>query len=275
MILMTDLGLIIFSTVKKELEPLKLLALRIEEISGTTLGHFKNPQAPTELQPFLKSFNSLLARLSESMNSERRFADYAAHELNTPLAAIKLQAQILASGKHPEKHAEYLQDLLAGIDRSAHLVEQLLLLSRLEVDDKNFPKERFDLAKLALALVLSKDRKIKFHCANKNNEIKANKFYVEILIKNLLDNAIKYSFPNTEIAVEISEKTLLINNVGKEISATEIARIFDNFYRAKNSQDQSGCGLGLSIAKKIIALHSGEIFFESKSGKNEVRVVFG
>ncbi len=274
LIFFIPLFLIIFSTVKKELEPLNLLALRIEEISGTTLKHFKNPQAPTELRPFLKSFNSLLLRLSESMDSERRFADYAAHELNTPLAAIKLQAQILASGKHPEKHAEYLKDLLAGIDRSAHLVEQLLILSRLEVDDKNFPKERFNLVEVSRALILSEDREVKFHCANKNNEIKANKFYVEILIKNLFDNAIKYSFENTEIDVEILEKTLRITSIGKEISEQEIARIFDNFYRAKNSKDHSGCGLGLSIAKKIIALHSGKIFFESVGGKNSVRVVF-
>ncbi|MBU6140323.1 MAG: hypothetical protein KGP29_02025 [Proteobacteria bacterium] len=277
-IFFVPLFFIIFSTVRSELKPLELLALRIEEISGKTLKHFKNPQVPKELQPFLKSFNSLLTRLAESMDSERRFSNYAAHELNTPLAAIKLQAQLLASSKHPEKNAEYLEDLLAGVDRSVHLVDQLLTLSRLEVDDKNFPKEKFDLAKVAQALVLGRceqNQKIKFRCANQNNEIKANKFYVEILIKNLLDNAIKYGFENTEIEVEVSEKILRITNVGKEISRQEIARIFDNFYRAKNSQDQSGCGLGLSIAKKIVNLHSGEIFFESQGGKNLVKVVFG
>lgn len=273
------LFLIIISAVKSELNPLKSLAQSIEEISMKSLKQYRSPKVPDEMMPFVNSFNSLLARLDESMESERRFSDYAAHELNTPLAAIKLQAQIIASGKHPQKNSEYLADLLSATDRAAYLVEQLLTLSRLEIDDKDLAKEAVDLNELLAVLIESKsqifaDKKLKIFLQKSDapNLIKANKVYIEIMIKNILRNAFKYSFDDGEISVKIDRGIVEIINFGKEISAEEIGKIFDNFYRAKNSQDQVGSGLGLSIAKKIANLHGGEIYFKSSAGKTVVTI---
>lgn len=278
---------VIVSVVRNELKSLTTLAQNIEEISGKTLKQFRSPDVPSELQPFLNSFNSLLARLAESMESERRFTDHAAHELNTPLAAIKIQAQILATNKNPEKHNEYLQDLMAGINRATHLVEQLLTLSRLEVDDKSFTKEIVDLQNMIQSLIKNyqreadkKNLKISLLCSEKSL-INANRFYIEILVRNLIDNAIKYSKDDKTIHVEILQKSdeklsLKITNIGDQIAPEELTKIFNNFYRANNSQTQqtiAGCGLGLAIAKKIVDLHDGKIFFTSRNGLNLVEVI--
>ncbi len=272
------LFLIIISIVRTELKPLNLLAQKIEEISSETIKKFKNPHAPQELKPFLKSFNSLLSRLSDSMESERRFTDYAAHELNTPLTAIKIQAQILATNKRKEKDAEYLQDLLAGIDRATHLVDQLLTLSRLEVDNKNFATEKFCLKNLLESLTKNQPNiEIFYEEKSENFNIEANKFYIEILLRNLLENAAKYGEKNKPIEISITKKhgeiNLKISNFGEKISNEEIEKIFNNFYRTNNTQNASGCGLGLAICKKIVDLHSGKISFKSQDGKNLVTVV--
>lgn len=278
--------LVIISVVKNEVKPLDLMAKRIEEISSKTLRKFNSPKAPTELQPFLASFNSLLARLSNSMESERRFTDYAAHELNTPLAAIKLQAQMIAKNNNPQKRDEYVNNLLISIDRAIHLIEQLLTLSRLETDENNFAKEKFDLADLTRSISKNFEEKI----AEKNltlelenhqeAALKANKTYIEILLSNLLENAIKYSPKNSTIAIKITKKSeqiiFKISNSSSKISAEEIKKIFDNFYRVNKSELERGVvgsGLGLSIAKKIVELHRGSISFKSIDGITSVEVI--
>ncbi|MCE3255735.1 MAG: hypothetical protein K0R25_1229 [Rickettsiaceae bacterium] len=101
-------------------------------MSGNSLEQFHDNNIPLELEPFVKSLNQLLVRLSDSMESERRFTDYAAHELKTPLAAIKIQAQLLLQNKNKEREKEYLENLIEGINRASHMVNQLLTLSRLE-----------------------------------------------------------------------------------------------------------------------------------------------
>lgn len=283
------LFLIINAIVRKELQPLNLLGLKIKKISTKTLKEFENPQAPKELQPFLTSFNALLIRLSESMESERRFTDYAAHELNTPLTAIKLQAQFLATNKNKEKESEYLQDLINGVNRATHLVDQLLTLARIESDTKIFAKEQFDLAELVKFVSAEyknkadeRNIKINFNCDETSpNLIEAHKTYIEILIRNLVDNALKYSKESEAIEISLSKKNkslhLKISNKGEKISPEEISQIFKNFYRTNQNDPSSyptGSGLGLAISKKIVDLHSGVILFKSEEGINSVEVTF-
>jgi two-component system sensor histidine kinase QseC len=279
------LFLIISFTVKKELRPLEMLGLKIKKISTNSLSEFKNPQAPKELKPFLTSFNSLLIRLSESMESERRFTDYAAHELNTPLAAIKLQAQFLAANKDKEKEREYLQDLIEGVNRATHLVNDLLTLARLESDSKNLSKEKFDLVQLIKFVAAEfknkadeKKIRLNFIFDERSSElVMAYKSYVEILLRNLIDNAIKYGEENSDVEILLTKKSkkfhLKISNKGEEILSEEIAKLFRNFYRINSIKSSNiGSGLGLAICKKITDLHFGEISFGSKNGINSVEV---
>lgn len=273
---------IIAKTVTTEFKPLDLLTDQIKKMSSRAPQQLKNQNFPLELKPFFKSFNSLLGRFAESMESERRFTDYAAHELNTPLAAIKIQAQLLAKNKEKTKDEQYLQDLLGGIERATHLVDQLLTLSRIEPDNKSIKKEKFNLRDLVeftlenyRAKAEARNIEIDLIVGDGGDlKIEANKTYIEILLRNLIDNAIKYSFDGKKITVEIGKKNhhlfFKITNSGNQIAPEEVAKIFNNFYRV--NREVAGCGLGLAIAKKIVDLHLGVISFKSKDESNRVEV---
>jgi len=276
------------STVKKELLPLALLTNKIAKISSQTLKQFRNPHAPIELKPFLNAFNDLLFRLNDSLENEKRFTDFVAHELNTPLSIIKLQAQILTQQSDRKFYEESQKNLIESVNRASHLIDQLLTLSRLESDSKNFTTEKFNFTELLKNIIesyrniaLASNLKIIFNnnAKDKNIMIDANKIYYEIMFKNLLSNAIKYSHHNNEILIELLQKnnflTLRIVNIGDELSDEEIQKLFDNFYRAKNSKNPriTGSGLGLAIVKKIIDLHNNEIIFTSFLNQNCVELI--
>ena len=281
---------IVIFTVNRKLKPFRQLASEIEKMSAHTLQQFQNSNIPIELKPFIESFNSLIQRLSDSINSERNFTNYAAHELKTPLAAIGVQTHLLIKNKNKEKEKEYADDLLNGINRATHLINQLLTLSRIESDSINIEKEKFNLAELTEMIVANysgkaaeKKLEIAFRCKALEQEvfIEANQTYIEIIIGNLLDNAIKYSHPNQKIIVLISKKnhslSFKISNSGDQILPEEIEKIFGNFYRVNRLESKSqnvGCGLGLAIAKKIADLHHAAISFDSKNGINSVEVEF-
>jgi two-component system sensor histidine kinase QseC len=273
------LFLIIIATVKTKMRALDRIAIKVEKMSSKSLEQFRDNSVPLELKPFVKSFNKLIFKLSESMEAERRFTDYAAHELKTPLTAIKIQAQLLAKNKNKDKEKEYLENLIEGINRAAHMINQLLTLSRLEPENKNIEKEKFELSDLINSLLpyyrekaAAKNLEIIF--LEKKFAIEANKFYIEILLRNLIDNAIKYSSVGGEINIELSAKKLRISNSGAEISAEDQTKIFDKFYRINraNTENEMSCGLGLSIVKKIVELHNGAVFFTSVKGINSVVV---
>ena len=278
----------ISSTVKKELLPLALLTNKIAKISSQTLKQFRNPHAPIELKPFLNAFNDLLFRLNDSLENEKRFTDFVAHELNTPLSIIKLQAQILTQQSDRKFYEESQKNLIESVNRATHLIDQLLTLSRLESDSRNFTTENFNFTELLKNIIdfcqINADEnnlKIIFHNLAKDEKIMidANKIYYEIMLKNILSNAIKYSHHNHEILVELSQKnnflTLRIVNIGDDLSNEEIQKLFDNFYRAKNSKNQriAGSGLGLAIVKKIADLHNNKITFTSSSKQNCIELI--
>lgn len=278
---------IIVGVVNKKLKPFQNLAHEIEKMSADALKQFQNSHLPIELKPFIDSFNSLMARLSDSINSERNFTNYAAHELKTPLAAIGIQAHLLINNKNKEKEQEYIQDLLNGINRATHLINQLLILSRLEADSLNLNKEKCDLAELVI--LVSKNYLQKARDKNLEIELKipegqkffiiGNKTYLEIVISNLVDNAIKYSYRDHKITIKISHKNdkidVKISNFGDHILKEEIDKIFNNFYRINRLEAKNpnlGCGLGLAIAKKIADLHHAEISFVSKKNINSAKI---
>lgn len=284
------LFLIIAVTVNKKLNPLKNLAAKIEKMSLQTIQQLQDHDLPSELAPLVSSFNSLMARLAELIDAERNFTNYAAHELKTPLAAISVQAHLLVKNKDQELEKKYSQDLFEGINRATHLINQLLTLSRLEIDNSEIEKEVISLKDLTKSLVKNfapkaekKNLEIEFICevAAEKNFIKANKTYIEIMLGNLLDNAIKYSSRDKKISILIFEKNNFLNfkisNHGEKILPEEIEKIFNNFYRVSRvnvDDDPIGCGLGLAIVKKIASLHLAKVFFESEGGINSVEIFF-
>lgn len=277
---------LIWFFIDKKIGTLNILSNKIARTSPNKLEVFDlNP--PLEIKPLVDSLNDLILRLSDSIQSERRFTDYAAHELRTPLAVIKTHVQLLIKDKNKAQDEEYLRDLEKAVERMIRLVSQILTLSRFEPESLNLEREKFLLSEVIKTEMLlisdsAKQRNITFNFVAASEESYfGNKIYIEIMLRNLLDNAIKYAECNSEVRIDLeflnTEIILKISNFGEFINEIERKRLFDVFYRI-NSSDIVGCGLGLAIANKIAKLHEGQITFDSQKidenrALNEVKLV--
>lgn len=287
-LLLFFITVVVIFVVNKELKPLEKIANEVALISLAKIKKIPENNLPKELQPFMSSFNSLIEKLLNSLENEKRFTDYAAHELNTPLTAIRLQAQILLNQNHNKNHRQEFENLIEAVDGASHLINQLLTLSRINGTlDKNSMK-KISVINLINEIIenfakeiAQKNLKITTNFENilvKNN-VAINKIYFQILFKNLLDNAIKYSLEHKEINIEIEknidETSIKITNSNDDLALIDTKKVFENFYRSNKSlstRNVVGSGLGLAISKKIVELHNGSITFKCIGNKAEVQI---
>lgn len=250
----------IWMGVRKVLKPVIKISADVDRRGSDDLSPIQKETLPQEIAPLVMAINRLFKRLSESFKREREFTDHAAHELRTPLAAMKTQTQVLMKkAKSVPECAEGLENLQSSINRATHLVEQLLSLARLQHD--NLPQHKTDLSQLLHECLAE----IQLRAQNKNIAlktdisdqcfVKAHADSVCILLGNLLDNAVKYTPEGGEISVAFSQDGLVtITDSGPGLSDKDKEKVFERFIRADKS-GQSGSGLGLSIVKWIAEAH--------------------
>ncbi len=243
---------------------------------------------PKEIKPLVIELNKLFQRLHQAIEREKRFAGDAAHELRTPLAALKTQAQVALKADNEEERHKLLQNAIIGVDRCTHIVQQLLTLSRLVPESNTLVDScLLDLSKLAAEIVaqlaplaLDKDIDIEllsdeFHPAIIQGNITA----LSILIRNLVDNAIRYTPENGKITISVANKLdkviLKVTDNGPGIPAELRARVFERFFRVLGNKSP-GSGLGLAIVQQIAQLHNAQLRLGTPdSGKGlEVEVAF-
>ncbi len=250
------------------LKPVYSLSNEINQRESNDFSPINEDQTPKEIHSLIQSMNSMLQRIQASFVREQQFTDNAAHELRTPLAAMKAQAQVLIrkSSHLPEFH-EGLNDLHLSIDRATQMIEQLLELARLQsgvtdthrIDLNTIVEETItDLSPLARRSNVSINLTNHKHCW-----INGNPHALTIMVKNVIDNAIKFSPQGSEVKVEVYEKddqvVLAITDQGPGIPDAEKGKIFERFYRVRKSNHFTGSGLGLSIVKWVIDLHQADI----------------
>ena len=270
--------------VRHSLKPLSSLAENVEKQTPNYLKSISTEHVPMEVEPLVGSINSLLKRLNLAFENERHFTAHAAHELRTPLASLKIEAQTLQRMVDNEAVQRALQRIIIRMDSAAHMVSQLLTMSRVELGSELQGMRSLDLAEQTHVLISDMDRAIQA----RNIDIKLNstgKIWVnaepdmlKILMNNLLDNAVKYSPKNGVIHISVcqdkSDISLEISDSGRGISEDEYGKVFDKFYRILGS-GETGTGLGLSIVKRIVQIHNGQVILEkSKLGGLQVRVIF-
>lgn len=222
-----------------------------------------------ELQPIVNQLNSLLQHLEHSLTAEQRFTADASHELRSPLSAIQMRLQVLQ--RKYQQQPQLLQDLKPiqnDIARSTQVLENLLLLARLDPSQAHdLPKTEFELDTV-LAEVLQtlqpfiQDKKIQLQCSNTQLHLYANRELIFSCLRNLVDNAIRYSPMAGVIVIQLQAGKLCIENQGQLISAEVLQRLGERFYRVLGSNTQ-GSGLGLSICQKIMQLHAGTLEFQA------------
>lgn len=234
------------------------LSQAISSRSANSLEAINIDRVPEEVAPVLCELNILLKRIRQVLDQEKRFTSDAAHELRTPLAAIRAQADILRLKKNLDQ--DLADNLLESCDRSSRVIDQLLALARLDAATNPFVKKKLILSdfvknQVAHSYHLVENKKQSIELIRESNEsVLVNEDLLAILFRNLLDNASKYSPIGGQINLAINNEdcdiSLIIEDSGCGLSQDQISHLGERFYRA-NDLDTSGAGLGWSIVKKI------------------------
>lgn len=260
---------------EQQLAALNLLSRRIAQKTASNLEPIQDPDVITEIQPVIDALNQLLARLQRALVAEQRFTADASHELRSPLSAIQMRLQVLQRKyQHvPELHQDF-ERIQEDVSRSTKVLENLLLLARLEpneTEQPQLPKTVIDLNYL-LARVIetvtldanAKQMVIETNTLSTETKTFANEELLFIAFRNLFDNAIRYSPTLGSIHVEISQDEqqikVAIEDTGNGVDDEVLQRLGQRFFRVLGTQQQ-GSGLGISITRKIIELHNGELHF--------------
>jgi two-component system sensor histidine kinase QseC len=275
-------GLLIWFVVGTGLSPLRRLAGHLRNRHANDLSPVPMERQPVELLQLVTSTNELLQRLQASFVREKRFASDAAHELRTPLSALKVHlhniAQQLPAGSHE------LQQLVAATGRMENLIEQILSLYRSAPDQYMARFEELDLYELVQEAMASfysqfEEKNLLLELCGDPVRLAGDAFALATLVQNLLDNACKYTPAGGTVRVTLSDGgdtvTLQFEDSGPGIPAESRTRVFDRFYRLGGDQHESGvigCGLGLAIVKHIAELHAASIELGVSSLDSGLRV---
>lgn len=247
------------------LSPLRQLARDVATRAPERLDPFPEATLPAEVAPLVSRLNRLFADIMRSMENERRFTADAAHELRTPLAALKAQAQVALASTDSEERQHALSQILVGCDRATHLVAQLLTLARLDADTAQ-PMQTLALRPLAeQVLAISAGDAIEARCElslrDGDATIRGDAVLLQVLLRNLIDNALRHgkaTLIEVSIAQHRGRAVLSVGDNGRGIADDERERVKQRFYRSA-SADFPGSGLGLSIVKRIAELHGGTL----------------
>ncbi len=281
-ILVPALSLILYLSIDKGLKPLQRLAAQIDRRSGDNLELITRDYKYTEIITIKSALNQLLHRLEETLSREKRITSDAAHELRTPLAAIRLHTELAKSAKNQAQKNESLDQIIHGVDRTTHLVEQLLTLARLEPELLANDFAKVDLTALIIEecallspLAINKDIDISFD-ENQIKPINGHEPSLRLLIRNLLTNAIAYTPAMGKISISLSkqkQKTIfIIEDSGPGISEEDRERVMERFYRVENHQTP-GCGIGLSIVDRVVQMHKGSLALSKADSGQGLKVI--
>ncbi|MEN8219831.1 MAG: ATP-binding protein [Pseudomonadota bacterium] len=263
------LALLIWISVGSSFKPLQQVATDIASRTPEQLQPLDIDKIPLEIKVLVKALNSLFTRLTHAFENERRFTADAAHELRTPLAGLKTQAQVAQRATTSQQREQALQQILIGVDRATHLVAQLLTLARMDATE-TMPTSPVDLHELVSQVIIDLTPQALEKSIDLGLEKTAtacitpgNQEALYLMLRNLIDNAIRYTPAGGQVTVfldnpQASRLTLLINDTGPGIPPEQREHIFERFYRGEN-QNILGSGLGLSIAQKVAQLHQVEI----------------
>ncbi|MDH5691745.1 MAG: ATP-binding protein [Gammaproteobacteria bacterium] len=259
---------IMWFNVDGNLKPLGRLAAEIRKRRTTDLHRLDDEYTPIEIRPIQHALNTLFIRLKTAFDTERRFTADAAHELRTPLAALKTHAEVALQAKEDEEKQQALRQVVRGVNRSTRLVEQLLTLARLDPETGLKKARRFDLFIVAETVIgdeapiaIEKDIEIGLS-GTRGKFIRGDYDAIAVLVRNLTDNAIRYTPEKGSVEVNIGRKDdrvlFSVGDSGPGIPPAEREKVFKRFYRQLGTK-ATGSGLGLSIVGRIADLHHLDI----------------
>ena len=262
----------IWWSVRRTMAPVHRLVSAVTQHQAHALQALPLNGLPQEVRPLVQALNELFERVSEQMHSERRFTADAAHELRTPIAAIRIQAQVAQGASAEPERVQALADTIAGCDRAAHLVEQLLQLARLEAETTDADRAP-DTATWVDLVAAVDERVCELRPAARAHEqtldwqapmqpvpVRMAPTLAAVLLRNLMDNALRYSPPGARVQVGLLSASsatgpqLVVQDSGPGLTDEAMGRLGERFFRVLGS-GQSGSGLGWSIVRRLARLY--------------------
>lgn len=270
--------------VRRTLAPVARVREQVAARSADDLAPLAGQALPDEIRPLVQEFNGLLQRLGQAFEVQQRFVADAAHELRSPLAALKLQVQGLRRADDAETRERALQRLEAGIDRATRLVGQLMELARQQARQaEGAPAAPLDLAALARTVIAeavadAQARSQELGLSGlETARVTGHADALRLLLRNLIENAIKYAPAGGRIEVGVvageapGRLALVVEDSGPGIPEAERARVLDRFYRLPDAPS-TGSGLGLAIAQSVAQMHGGALRLDASPTLGGLRV---
>ncbi|QJC58157.1 Sensor protein QseC [Polaromonas vacuolata] len=279
--------LLVWLALVRGIKPLAELERRIRARKSDDMSPLDDTEVPEEVAPLVSSVNDLLSRLKISLNTQKRFLADAAHQLKTPLAGLRMQADMAQRETDADELKKSLKQIGQASVRATHTVNQLLALARAESTGRNLAKQRVDLVQLAAEVMsdsvpraLEKRIDLGYEgpaAGEQPTELEANPTLIKEMVRNLLDNAINYTPENGQITLKILTDQyggvlmLIVEDSGPGIPESERDLVFQPFYRALGT-NVDGSGLGLAIVQEIANQHDASISVEDAnlSGHNSL-----
>ncbi len=271
---------VIAAAVRRGLQPVREIAREVKRRRADSLAPVSIANAPAELQPLLASMNDLFARIERALEHERRLTADAAHELRTPLAALRAQWEAAQLAASDAERAQAHGRIGEGIERLSRLVSQLLALASAESGSGPVFTEAVDWHRVleralsdCLPLLDSTDSEVTVAWPDRGAPLPltGDEALLATLVRNLIDNALRYSPPRSLVAVRFTTQSLVIEDHGPGLAPAQLERLGDRFYRPAG-QAQSGSGLGISIVQRVAELHGLAVRFENRDDGPGLRV---
>lgn len=269
--------------VSRSLAPVARVRSQMASRKADDLSPVSEAGLPEEIRPLIQELNLLFDRVHHAFEAQKSFVADAAHELRSPLAALKIQVQGLQRAVDDKVRDTAIKRLAAGIDRATHMVDQLLVLARQEASVvAGVQFEPMDVAQVGLlaltdTLLAAQTRQIDLgvHQANLSM-INGHAEALRVLIRNLLDNAVKYTPPGGTVDLDVTPApagiVVSVEDSGSGIPAADRDRVLDRFYRVSGTGPE-GSGLGLAIVKSIADLHGATILIDASPRLGGLRVL--
>lgn len=286
LVALPTLGLVIWLVVSRTLHPLRRLRHQLAAREAGHLLPLPLDDQPDEVVPMIKQINSLFVLLEQAFANERNFTSDASHELRTPLSGMLTWLQVAQKTTDEAQREQALQKAEQAVGRMNHLVQQLLTLSRVQ-HNIQLDKTSTDLHQAMIAVIsdlehLAHAKHIDIELQSQSGlNVQANPQLLNILLRNLVDNAVKYTPEGGNVLVTLQRDdqgrlTLTVEDSGPGVADEEYPRLTQRFYRCvETAQQAEGSGLGLSIVQRILRLHTAGITFaKSKLGGLKASVHF-
>ena len=262
------MALAVWAGVGRSLRPVDALAREVAALDAQALAPLdESAVLPDEIEPLRGALNALIRRVNEAFENERRFTADAAHELRTPLAALKVQAQVAARAQSADGRQHALAQVIAGVDRMTHLVEQLLTLARVDPARQQAAPPPLDPAAVVTTVcaelqpLAARQRQSLVVDAAPGCMVAASAAWLQIALRNLVDNALRYAGEGARVEVRLaagaSRCSISVADDGPGVPPALRAQLAARFVRGE--VEGEGCGLGLSIVSRIAALSHGEL----------------